>query len=314
LSRFATGKHAFGISDRSGFRYRLKDMRKEWNGLLVGKDEYEEKHPQLEPFNKVADPEAIKNARPETDLVNQRNFQYGFNPVGFKTVPGIIEENNLVATGQVGTVTLFFPEALGTQGTGQVGTVTVIVPASVTVAISGFAVLTPSVGSVSVSAAGSISVPVTGSSSTASVGSVTTLIANVIAAVTGSAGTASVGSVTTVTNVTNYAVTVASGTNVYGSGNKYYINGAVSPTLTLNEGSTYWFDQSDSSNSSHPLRFSTTPNGTHNSGSQYTTGVTTTGTPGSAGAYTKITVASGAPTLHYYCTNHSGMGGQANTP
>jgi len=314
LSRFATGKKAFGISDRSGFRYRLKDMRKEWNGLLVGKDEYEEKHPQLEPFGKVSDPEAIRNARPETDLIKQRTFQYGFNPVGFKTIPGLIEENNLVATGQVGTVTLFFPETLGTQGTGQVGSVTVIVPASVTVSISGFAVLTPSVGSVTVATAGGVSVPVTGSSSTASAGSVTILIANVIAAVTGSAGTASAGSVTTVTNVTNYAVTVASGTNSYGSGNKYYINGSVSPTLTLNEGSTYWFDQSDSSNSSHPLRFSTTANGTHNSGSQYTTGVTTTGTPGSAGAYTKITVASGAPTLYYYCTNHSGMGGQANTP
>ena len=44
---FASGKKAYGISDRSGFRYRLKDMRKEWNGLLVGKDEFEAKHPQL---------------------------------------------------------------------------------------------------------------------------------------------------------------------------------------------------------------------------------------------------------------------------
>ena len=313
MSRFATGKHAFGISDRSGFRYRLKDMRREWNGLLVGKDEYEEKHPQLEPFGKVADPEAIKNARPETDLVNQRTFQYGFNPVGFKTLSGMIEENDLVATGQVGTVTLFFPKTLGTEATGQVGDVTVILPASVTVSISGFASsVTGSVGSVSVEEGGVASV--TGSSSTGSVGSVTVLIANVIAAVTGSAGTGSVGSVTTSTNVTNYAVTVATGTNAYGTGNKYYIDGSVSPTLTLNEGSTYWFDQSDSSNSSHPLRFSTTANGSHGGGSEYTTGVTTTGTPGSAGAYTKITVASGAPTLYYYCTNHSGMGGQANTP
>jgi hypothetical protein len=240
--------------------------------------------------------------------------QYGFSPVGFRTIPGLIEENDLVATGQVGTVTIFFPETLGTQGTGQVGNVTVIVPASVTVSISGFAVLTPSVGSVSVATAGGVSVSITGSAATASAGSVTTLIANVIAAVTGSAATASAGSVTVTTNVTNYAVTVASGTNAYGSGNKYYINGAVSPTLTLNEGSTYWFDQSDSSNSGHPLRFSATANGTWGGGSQYTTGVTTVGTPGSAGAYTKITVASGAPTLHYYCTNHSGMGGQANTP
>ena len=225
----------------------------------------------------------------------------------------MIEENDLVATGQVGTVTLFFPETLGTEATGQVGDVTVILPASVTVSISGFASsVTGSVGSVSVEEGGVASV--TGSSSTGSVGSVTVLIANVISAVTGSAGTSSVGSVTVASNVTNYAVTVASGTNAYGTGNKYYIDGSVSPTLTLNEGSTYWFDQSDSSNSGHPLRFSTTANGTHGGGSEYTTGVTTTGTPGSAGAYTKITVASGAPTLYYYCTNHSGMGGQANTP
>ena len=98
------------------------------------------------------------------------------------------------------------------------------------------------------------------------------------------------------------------------SGNKYFIDGVQQDTLYLAEGGTYRFDQSDSSNSTHPLRFSTTSDGTHNSGSEYTTGVTTNGTPGSSGAYTQITVATSAPTLYYYCTNHSGMGGQANTP
>ena len=48
--------------------------------------------------------------------------------------------------------------------------------------------------------------------------------------------------------------------------------------------------------------------------SEYTTGVTTNGTPGSAGAYTRIVVATSAPTLYYYCSNHSGYGGTANTP
>ena len=99
------------------------------------------------------------------------------------------------------------------------------------------------------------------------------------------------------------------------SGNKYRFDdfGTSAVTLDLQEGGTYTFDQSDSSNSGHPLRFSTTSNGSHGGGSEYTTGVTTNGTPGSSGAYTRITVASGAPTLYYYCTNHSGMGGQANT-
>ena len=132
--------------------------------------------------------------------------------------------------------------------------------------------------------------------------------------VTGLSATGSIGSVsvTTATSIT-YTVTVASGTNVYGTGNKFYLDGSVSPTLSLNEGSTYRFDQSDSSNSTHPLRFSTTANGTWGGGSQYTTGVTTVGTPGSAGAYTEITIPVGAPTLYYYCTNHSGMGGTIYT-
>ena len=38
---FASGKKAWGISDRSGRRYRLREMKREWNGLLVGPDEFE---------------------------------------------------------------------------------------------------------------------------------------------------------------------------------------------------------------------------------------------------------------------------------
>jgi len=113
---------------------------------------------------------------------------------------------------------------------------------------------------------------------------------------------------TILTALTTFTVTVQ---NV--SGNKYFIDGVQQQTLNLLEGFTYKFDQSDSSNSSHPLRFSTTSGGSHGGGSEYTTGVTTSGTPGSAGAYTQIVVASGAPVLYYYCTAHSGMGGTANT-
>jgi hypothetical protein len=65
VARYASGNKTWGISDRSGFRYRLREMKKEWNGLLVGPDEYEPKHPQLEAPNVVADPQAVRNPRPD---------------------------------------------------------------------------------------------------------------------------------------------------------------------------------------------------------------------------------------------------------
>ena len=100
----------------------------------------------------------------------------------------------------------------------------------------------------------------------------------------------------------------------YSAGNKYTLDGIRQDSIALTIGKTYIFDQSDSSNSGHPLKFSTTSNGTHASGSEYTTGVTTTGTPGSSGAQTQIVVtASTTSPLYYYCTNHSGMGGNIIT-
>ena len=116
-----------------------------------------------------------------------------------------------------------------------------------------------------------------------------------------------------------YTVTVAAATS--GSGNRFYINGAENPTIdfeaaTFFTGATYRFDQSHSSNTNHPLKFSETSNGTHNSGSEHTADpdVTYNGTPGQAGAYTEIEFApfAGVSALHYYCANHSGMGNKVN--
>lgn len=65
MARYASGKQSWGYSDRSGFRYRLNEMVKEWNGLKVGPDEYEEKHPQLEPPRVGPDPQALHEPRPD---------------------------------------------------------------------------------------------------------------------------------------------------------------------------------------------------------------------------------------------------------
>ena len=100
--------------------------------------------------------------------------------------------------------------------------------------------------------------------------------------------------------IRTFTVTVANP----GSGNKYYIDDVLQDTINLAEGYTYVFNYP----SAHPFRFSTTSDGTHNSGSEYTTGVTV-----NSSTQVQITVAASAPTLYYYCSIHSGMGGQANT-
>jgi hypothetical protein len=91
-----------------------------------------------------------------------------------------------------------------------------------------------------------------------------------------------------------YAVTV-----VQDGGNKYAIDGVTTPTLNLLRGFVYIFDQSDSSNNGHPLRFKDAD------GSSYSTGVVVSGTPGNAGAKVTLTVGSDATEpSRYYCTVH----------
>ena len=107
-----------------------------------------------------------------------------------------------------------------------------------------------------------------------------------------------------------FTVTVASKTTNHryygsGSGSAYFIDGAESPFITLLPGKTYRFNQDDSSNSTHPLRFYLESNRT----TQYSTNVTTNGTAGNAGAYTEITITDTTPiVLHYQCSAHAYMG------
>ena len=116
-------------------------------------------------------------------------------------------------------------------------------------------------------------------------------------------------------SVKTFTVTVASKTaahryNGSGSSNGYKIDGKEAPFLTLTPGRTYKFDQSDSSNSGHPLRFYLEANKT----TAYTTNVTTNGTAGSSGAYTQIVVGDTTPmVIHYQCSSHSLMGNAVQT-
>ena len=116
------------------------------------------------------------------------------------------------------------------------------------------------------------------------------------------------------------------------SGNKYRFRNSADTatfaqsavTLELQQGGTYTFDQSDSTVASHPMKFSTTSNGTHGGGTSYNTGVTynldgasvteSAYVSGFASATTRSIILNvqNTTTLYYYCHYHSGMGGQAD--
>jgi len=49
MARYAKGKHAVLISDRSGWKIKYRNARTEWTGARVSKEEWEEKQPQLDP-------------------------------------------------------------------------------------------------------------------------------------------------------------------------------------------------------------------------------------------------------------------------
>ena len=65
MGRYASGKRALAISDRSGMAFPYSEMVREWNGFLVHTSEYEPKQPQLEPKPVGSDPQALYNPRPQ---------------------------------------------------------------------------------------------------------------------------------------------------------------------------------------------------------------------------------------------------------
>jgi hypothetical protein len=85
MTAYSSGKHAFGICDRTGFRYRLHDLVPEIRngrrtGLRVGRDVVDPDHPQnFLGRLRINDPQALRNPRPDADPGRGLT---GWNPVG----------------------------------------------------------------------------------------------------------------------------------------------------------------------------------------------------------------------------------------
>ncbi len=228
--------------------------------------------------------------------------QDSFSSSGDTSISVVVSVTTVACTGQIGTASAGqFVTVLptGVQAQGQIGNL-----GQFALGVQG----NTSIGPYSIAVEGNVVIvletPVTG---TTQLGNETFSL-DCVLTMTGVQANTSLGSVdfkidtiATPRESENFTITVKS----TGSGNKYFVNGIQQQMPTaLHKGFTYKFDQSDSSNTGHPLRFSTTQDG-----SNYTDGVTVVGTPGQSGAYTQIVVADNAPsTLYVKCNIHSGMG------
>jgi len=83
--------------------------------------------------------------------------------------------------------------------------------------------------------------------------------------------------------------------------------------ITINNERVYRFDQSDSSNTGHPLKFSgdNAEGSNSDTGTEYTTGVSKVGTAGQAGSYSEITVDDNIPTT-IVAYSDAGVDGDGN--
>ena len=104
------------------------------------------------------------------------------------------------------------------------------------------------------------------------------------------------------TGTVNIALTFASG--------NFVIESTANKALTMRKNFTFEFDVSDNSNTGNVLAFSSTSDGTHGGGTEFTGNVTRTGTPGTAGAKVSIFINDSTPdnSFHYYCVGTSGAG------
>ena len=105
MGKYASGRFAQRISDRSGMAFPYNEMVQEWNGSWVHISEFEPKHPQLEPLPKVSDPESLQHAKPQkvNAIVPLTNNLYARNIFGAKKQT-ISQFNPIPAPGAYETV------------------------------------------------------------------------------------------------------------------------------------------------------------------------------------------------------------------
>ena len=123
MARYAKGKHAVLISDRSGWKIKYKDARTEWTGARVSKEEWEAKQPQLDPqkyLKRSAGGNVLYDPRPDNDSV----------PTTVRLGPLHGKYSGQAATWQGQVQINLFEDAEGFELTASQGTV---VPTSVAV-------------------------------------------------------------------------------------------------------------------------------------------------------------------------------------
>ena len=105
MGKYASGKRALAISDRSGMAFPYPEMVREWNGSLVHISEYEPKQPQLEPKPVGSDPQALLNPRPQpaskTSLILLDNNPFTSVIYGGTTYVNVFSEDHQRSAGDV---------------------------------------------------------------------------------------------------------------------------------------------------------------------------------------------------------------------
>jgi len=105
MGKYASGKYALAISDRSGMAFPYDEMVREWNGSLVHISEFEAKQPQLQPKPVGSDPQALFNPRPQpaskASLILLGNNPFTSIISGGTTFVNVFSENHQRAAGSV---------------------------------------------------------------------------------------------------------------------------------------------------------------------------------------------------------------------